>query len=155
MTVHKGGSVRKALTFNAQTSNFDSWFVRTRLTKSSWSDLKTYEPLGSFSLSGFCSRHTHICQNYQISKEVVAIRPGCHEIYGWMFRGTYEHCGWEKAAINKVAYCDQQTICHFQNQGEFRVRGFLMTYYRNHSHKICPGLHAIANIANVWKLAKR
>ena len=149
MTFHNGGSVRKALTFDAQNSNFDSWFQQRKLTESSWSDLKAYGNIGYFSLSGFCSLVSHVCQSFHITKKVTTERPECHEMYGWIFRGTYEHCNWEKEVIDKMVYCDQQTICHFQEKGEFRVRGFLMTYYRNHSHKICPGLHAIANIANV------
>ena len=148
MTFHKGGSVRKTLTFDAQNSNFESWFAQGKLTKSPWSDLKTYKPIGSFSMNGHC-HYTHICQNFHISKATVSGSPQCNEIFGWMFRGTYEFCDWERANLNKIVYCAQQTICHFQKQGEFRVRGFPMTYYRNRSHKICPGLHAIANIANL------
>ena len=149
MTVHKGGSVRKALTFDAQNSKFDSWFHLPKLTKSSWSDLKGFEDIGVFSFKGHCDDKRHICQNFQVSKRTDSYKPGCHEVSGWMYRGTFDNCGWESANIDKIVYCDQQTVCHFQNQGEFRVRGFLMTYYRNRSHKICPGLHAIANIANV------
>ena len=149
MTIHKGGSVKKALTFDAQNSNFDSWFQQRKLTKSSWSDLKAFKDMGVFSLKGFCHPYLQICQNFQVSKNIDAHNPECHEVFGWMYRGTFDSCNWEKQNMDKLVYCDQQKLCHFQKQGEFRVRGFLMTYYRNRSHKICPGLHAIANIANV------
>ena len=146
MTFHKGGSVRKALTFDAQNSNFHSWFQQRKLTESSWSDLKAAESI-YLSLLGFCHFHEHICLNIQVVKKTD--NPKCDTIFGWVYRGTYDHCEWERSNMNNIVYCAQQTICHYQEKGEFRLRGFPMTYYRNLSHKICPGLHAIANIANL------
>ena len=146
MSFHKGGSVRKALTFDAQNSNFESWFQHRNLIESPWSDLKDAEYL-FFSLAGYCHIHKHICLNFQVIKR--PHNPTCDVIFGWMYRGTLDECKWERSNMNKIVYCAQQTVCHFQNEGEFRLRGFPMTYYRNLSHKICPGLHAIANIANL------
>ena len=144
--------MRKTLTFDAQNSNFFSWFQRRKLTESPWSDLKDTKDI-LFSLLGYCNIHKHICQNFHIIKNIAEAK--CDNIFGWVYRGTFDYCRWERSNLNKVVYCTQQTVCHFQNEGEFRLRGFPMTYYRNLSHKICPGLHAIANIANLLKPAKR
>ena len=125
MTFHKGGSVRKALTFNAQNSNFESWFRHGKLTNSSWSDLISYEGIGVFSLEGYCSRDTGRCQNLLVNKHV--FMPDCNEVFGWIYRGTYDNCQWEADTLHDIVYCNNTTICHFEKQGECCVRGFLTT----------------------------
>lgn len=128
VTFHKGGSVRKVLTFNAQNSNFDSWFTQGKLTKSSWSDLKAYDDIGYFSLSGHCNPRNHFCQNFQITKKVTTMIPTCNEMYGWIFRGTFDDCRWERDNIDKIVYCDQQTICHFQKQDQLKAADFVTIF---------------------------
>ena len=117
MTYHKGGSVRKALTFDAQNSNFDSWFQQRKLTESPWSDLKAYKEIGYFSFKGYCRLDNKICQNFHITKGVRD--PKCHEVFGWTYRGTFDSCNWEKSNLNAMVYCAQQTICQFHKEGEF------------------------------------
>ena len=124
MTFHKGGSVRKALTFNAQNSNFDSWFRQEKLTNSSWSDLFSFEGIGIFSLKGPCSTDGR-CQNLLVNK--YKDEPDCNEVFGWIYRGTYDHCNWEANTLHDIVYCKLTTICHFEKQGECCVRGFLTT----------------------------
>ena len=124
MTFHKDGSVRKALTFNAQNSNFDSWFRQEKLTNSSWSDLISFEGIGIFSLNGPCSTDGP-CQNLLVNK--YADLPDCNEVFGWIYRGTYDHCDWEANTLHDIVYCNLTTICHFEKQGECYVRGFLTT----------------------------
>ena len=124
MTFHKGGSVRKALTFNAQNSNFDSWFRQERLTNStnsSWSDLISFEGIDIFSLKGPCSADGR-CRNLLINKYA----PDCNG-FGWIYRGTYSHCNWEANTLHDIVYCKGTTICQFKKQGECYVRGFLTT----------------------------
>ena len=109
--------MRKALTFDAQNSNFDSWFQQGKLTESPWSDLKAFKGLGDFSFKGACRLDTMICENFHITKQVHW--PKCHEVFGWTYRGTYDGCDWEKSNLNSVVYCTQQTICQFSKKGEF------------------------------------
>ena len=128
MTFHKGGSVRKALTFDAQNSNFESWFRQGKLTDSSWDDLSTFEGIGTFSLKGYCSGTTGICQNILITKRIFTIHvPRCDQAYGWIYTGTYDSCVWESETLNDIVYCNKKQICHFEKKGESCVRGFLTT----------------------------
>ncbi|XP_044162966.1 uncharacterized protein LOC114962365 isoform X2 [Acropora millepora] len=114
VTFHKGGSVRKSLTFDAQNSNFESWFQQRNLIESSWSDLKNPDYL-FFSLSGYCHYHKHICLNFQVIKR--PYNPTCDTMFGWIFRGTFDECKWERSNMNNIVYCAQQTICQLQNEG--------------------------------------
>ncbi|XP_044163106.1 uncharacterized protein LOC122947672 isoform X3 [Acropora millepora] len=113
VTFHKGGSVRKALTFNAQNSNFDSWFRQERLTNSSWSDLISFEAIGVFSLNGPCSADGP-CQNLLVNKHVEG--PDCNNVFGWIYRGTYNLCNWEANTLHDIVYCNLTTICQFKKQ---------------------------------------
>ena len=117
--------MRKALTFNAQNSNFESWFRHGKLTNSSWSDLLHYEGIGVFSFEGYCSSDTGRCQNLLLNKYVYI--PDCNEVFGWIYRGTYESCQWEADTLHDIVYCNGTTICQFEKQGECCVRGFLTT----------------------------
>ena len=125
MTFHKDNSVRRELIFNAQNSNSQSWFNRRKLTKCSWTDLPTFEPIPYFTMEGACDPITRICINYHVVQNVAIAK--CDNIFGWMYRGTYDHCPWEKANLNNILYCKEDVLCNFQDQGEFRVRGFFTT----------------------------
>ncbi|XP_029197150.2 uncharacterized protein LOC114962353 isoform X3 [Acropora millepora] len=116
VTFHKGGSVRKALTFDAQNSNFGSWFRHGKLTGSSWDDLSTFKGIGTFSLKGYCSSTTGICQNILVTKRIFAITPTCDQAYGWIYTGTYDYCFWEKESLNDIVYCNKKQICHFEKK---------------------------------------
>ena len=117
--------MRKVLTFNVQNSDFESWFRQGKLTNSSWSDLSTHKEIGIFSLQGLCQRDTGLCQNFLINKR--AHMPDCHEVFGWIYRGTYDACHWEADSMHDIVYCNNTTICQFEKQGEFCVGSFLTT----------------------------
>ncbi|XP_015763566.1 PREDICTED: uncharacterized protein LOC107342580 isoform X2 [Acropora digitifera] len=125
MTFHKDGSVRKALTFNAQYSNFESWFRYGKLTESSWSDLFSFEEVGVFSLKGPCNSEGR-CQNLLVNKYVE--RPDCDNVFGWIFRGTYDHCNWEANTLHDIVYCNGTTICHFKRQEDMEVADFAAVF---------------------------
>ena len=117
MTFYKGGSVRKALTFNAQHSNFEKWFEQGKMTSSPWSDLASASDISYFSLKGHCQGAPHICESFQITRSKKG--PGCDDVFGWMYRGTHTNCNWEVATLNAIAYCKGATSCQFSKQGKF------------------------------------
>ena len=134
MTVHKHGSVRHTLIFKAQKSNFHSWFERTLLTHSSWVDLPPYKHIRVFSMKGPCKPERGICNSFRITLAHQARYGFCRTDYiGWIYRGTFQDCDWEKDKMHKVFYCGGPWACYFNKKGEIAVR----------SHEICPGLHAI------------
>lgn len=133
MSVHKDGSERRKLIFNAQKSNFHSWFNRTLLTYSSWVDLPPYKSIGVFSMKGPCKPERGICNSFRITFKYTKYN-FCHsDNMGWIYRGTFQDCEWEKEKMHKIYFCRGDYACKFEKEGEIAVR----------SHEICPGLHAI------------
>jgi len=125
MTVHKDGSVKRKLIFNAQKTNFASWFRRTLLTYSSWVDLPSHTNIGVFSLTGPCKPERGLCNSFRITYAYKTRYEFCHsDDNGWIYRGTFDDCDWEKSKMHKIFYCPGDYACNFHKEGDTELADF-------------------------------
>ncbi|XP_015766014.1 PREDICTED: uncharacterized protein LOC107344837 isoform X2 [Acropora digitifera] len=128
MSVHKDGSERRKLIFNAQKSNFHSWFNRTLLTYSSWVDLPPYKSIGVFSMKGPCKPERGICNSFRITFKYTKYN-FCHsDNMGWIYRGTFQDCEWEKEKMHKIYFCRGDYACKFEKEGDTQVADFVAIF---------------------------
>ena len=106
----------KELKFNAKGSNKLNWFSLSRLTQSSWTDMKT-QPNNFFSIRGDPGNGRHFFIN--------SVYGGCPKDAGWMVITVPPDCDWEKRfrpRENVILYSKLSGLTNFNQYGELIIK---------------------------------
>ena len=106
----------KELKFNARGSNKLNWFSLSRLTQSSWTDMKT-QPNNFFSIRGDPRNGRHFFIN--------SVYGGCPKDAGWMVITVPPSCDWEKRVRpreNVILYSKLSGLTNWNQYGELIIK---------------------------------
>ena len=106
----------KELKFNAKGSNKLNWFSLSRLTQSSWTDMKT-QPNNFFSIRGDPGNGRHFFIN--------SVYGGCPKDVGWMVITVPPDCDWEKRfrpRENVILYSKLSGLTNWNQYGELIIK---------------------------------
>ena len=106
----------KELKFNAKGSDKLNWFSLSRLTQSSWTDMKT-QPNNVFSIRGDPGKGRRFFIN--------SVYAGCPKDVGWMVITVPSDCDWEKRfrpRENVILYSKLSGLTNFNQYGELIIK---------------------------------
>lgn len=112
MTLYESGNVVKELLFRAKDSQWSSWFHRSWLVNSSWSDLHS-EQTNKFTFRGHCVGHG--CRYVYINRSF----GGCPYDLGWIMYTDLKACAYEHGPLSSaIHYSKLETYAHWGNVGK-------------------------------------
>ena len=106
----------KELKFNAKGSDKLNWFSLSRLSQSSWTDMKT-QPNNFFSIRGDPGNGRHFFIN--------SVYGGCPKDAGWMVITVPPDCDWEKRfqpRQNVILYSKVSGLTNWNQYGELIIK---------------------------------
>ena len=106
----------KELKFDAKGSDKLNWFSLSRLTQSSWTDMKT-QPNNFFSIRGDPGNGRHFFIN--------SVYGGCPKDAGWMVITVPPDCDWEKRfrpRENVILYSKLSGLTNWNQYGELIIK---------------------------------
>ena len=106
----------KELKFDAKGSDKLSWFSLSRLTQSSWTDMKT-QPNNVFSIRGDPGNGRHFFIN--------SVYAGCPKDVGWIVITVPPDCDWEKRfrpGENVILYSKLSGLTNWNQYGELIIK---------------------------------
>ncbi|KAM7430353.1 Saccharopine dehydrogenase [Porites harrisoni] len=124
VVLYKGGKVMKELKFDAKGSDKLNWFSLSRLTQSSWTDMKT-QPNNFFSIRGDPGNGRHFFIN--------SVYAGCPKDAGWMVITVPPDCDWEKRfrpGKNVILYSKLSGLTNWNQYGNVEEADVLAVYLR-------------------------
>ena len=106
----------KELKFDAKGSDKLNWFSLSRLSQSSWTDMKT-QPNNFFSIRGDPGNGRHFFIN--------SVYGGCPKDAGWMVITVPPDCDWEKRfrpRENVILYSKLSGLTNWNQYGELIIK---------------------------------
>ena len=106
----------KELKFDAKGSDKLNWFSLSRLSQSSWTDMKT-QPNNVFSIRGDPGNGRHFFIN--------SVYAGCSKDVGWMVITVPPDCDWEKRLRpreNVILYSKLSGLTNWNQYGELIIK---------------------------------